>query len=225
MVPTVRRASLTAREATSVERCAWPAISPIEAASSSTEEAAAVTLPEATPTRSLGGAGLGGDGVGGAVELGGGDLQPLGGLAHARQRLVDRHLEAGDGGGDDLAAVLALAVGGGLALRQPLALEHGVAEHDDGARHGAELVLGLGGGDARGGVAGGEPRHRLRQAVERPRDAAPDQPAERQTDQHRAAADQGSMIQRVCDLRLARAPRWRRWCGPAPSRGSHAPAE
>jgi hypothetical protein len=29
MVPTVRRASLTAREATSVERWAWPAISPI----------------------------------------------------------------------------------------------------------------------------------------------------------------------------------------------------
>ena len=95
-----------------------------------------------------------------------------------RQRLVDRHLEAGDGGGDDLAAVLALAVGGGLALRQPFAFDHGVAEHDDGARHGAELVLGLGGGDVRGGVAGGEPRHRLRQAVERPRDAAADQPAE-----------------------------------------------
>ena len=51
MVPTVRRASLTAREATSVERWAWPAISPIEAASSSTEEAAEVTLPEAEPTR------------------------------------------------------------------------------------------------------------------------------------------------------------------------------
>ena len=100
-------------------------------------------------------------------------------------------LEAGDGGGDHLAAVLALAIGGGLALRQPLALDHGVAEHDDGARHGAELVLGVGGGDVGRGVAGGEPGHRLRQAVERPRDAAPDPPAEGEPDQHRRATDQG----------------------------------
>ena len=51
MVWTVRRASLTAREATSVDRVACSAISPIEAASSSTEPAAAATLPDATPTR------------------------------------------------------------------------------------------------------------------------------------------------------------------------------
>src|SRR5262245_1869891 len=145
----------------------------------------------------LGGAGFGGDGIGGAVELVGGALQPLSGVAHARQRLVDRRLEAGDGGGDHLAAVLAFAVGGGLALRQPLAFEHGVAEHDDGARHGAELVLGPGGGDVRGGVAGGEPRHRLRQAVERPRDAAPDQPAERQTNQNRPATNKDDGPARV----------------------------
>ena len=52
MVRTVRRASVTARPATSVERMACSAISAIEAASSSTELAAAVTLPDAMPTRS-----------------------------------------------------------------------------------------------------------------------------------------------------------------------------
>ena len=52
MVSTVRCASVTARLATSVEVAAWPAISPIEAASSSAELAAAATFIEAAPTRS-----------------------------------------------------------------------------------------------------------------------------------------------------------------------------
>ena len=52
MVSTVRCASMTARLATSVEVAAWPAISPIEAASSSAELAAEVTFIEAAPTRS-----------------------------------------------------------------------------------------------------------------------------------------------------------------------------
>ena len=51
MVVTVRCASDTARPATSVDLAACAAISPIEAASSSTELAAAVTLSEAAPTR------------------------------------------------------------------------------------------------------------------------------------------------------------------------------
>src|SRR4030081_1343291 len=85
MVWTVRRASLTARPATSVERVACSAISPIEAASSSRH-----------PAPLLGGAGLGGDLVGGAVELRGGDFQALGGLAHLGEHLVDRHLEPAD---------------------------------------------------------------------------------------------------------------------------------
>ena len=51
MVVTVRWASDTARPATSVDFAACEAISPIEAASSSTELAAAVTLSEAAATR------------------------------------------------------------------------------------------------------------------------------------------------------------------------------
>ena len=51
MVPTVRCASDTARDATSVDFTACAAISSIEAASSSTELAAAVTSPDAAPTR------------------------------------------------------------------------------------------------------------------------------------------------------------------------------
>ena len=51
MLFTVRWASLTAREATSVERVACSAISAMEVASSSTDPAAVVTLLEATVTR------------------------------------------------------------------------------------------------------------------------------------------------------------------------------
>ncbi len=51
MVPTVRCASDTARSATSVDFDAWAAISPIDAASSSTELAATATLSDAAVTR------------------------------------------------------------------------------------------------------------------------------------------------------------------------------
>ena len=118
MVWTVRCASLTARPATSVERVACSAISPIEAASSSTEPAAAVTLPEATPTRC--------SAVRASAETSSAALlswvevisRRLRGVAQLGQHLVDRCLEAGDGGGDGLAALLALALGGGLARGQ-----------------------------------------------------------------------------------------------------------
>ena len=189
-MPTVRWASRTARAATSVERCAWPRDLADRGGKFLDRGGGGGDVAGGYPDPLLGGAGLGGDGIGSAVQIGRGGLQPSGGLAHPGQRLVDRHLEAGDGGGNDFAAVLARTVGFGLVLRQPLALQHGVAEHEDGARHGAKLVLGMGGGDARGGVAGGQPRHRLRQPVQGPRDAAPDQPREPKPHQNRQTAHQ-----------------------------------
>src|SRR5450432_1472986 len=141
------------------------------------------------PDPLLGGARFGRNFVGGAVELRGGDLQALARIAHLGQHLVHRRLEPGDGGGDLLAASLALAVGGGLIGRQPLALQRGVAEHQNGARHGAQLSLGVRGRYADRGVPRRQPRHRIPQPVERARDAAADPPAKRQPDQRRHAAD------------------------------------
>src|SRR5262245_3969881 len=83
----------------------------------------------------LSGAGFGRDLVGGTMQLGGGHFQLPGGFTHLAEGLVDRHLEARDGGGDRIGALLALAIGCGLAGRKPLALDHGVTEDDDGARH------------------------------------------------------------------------------------------
>ena len=64
-----------------------------------------------------------------------------------------------------VAALLACAAGLGLRLRQPFALDHGVAEDDDGARHLADLVARLRRRNARRGVAVGEPLHHGGKAV------------------------------------------------------------
>src|SRR3954465_12605361 len=108
IVSTVRWASVTARLATSVEVAAWPAISPIEEASSSAELAAAATFMEAAPTRSPadadsadpapGGRGSGRHAVARGVQRARGGFEFLRRPAHLAERLVDRALEARDGG-------------------------------------------------------------------------------------------------------------------------------
>ena len=90
MVWAVRCASETARAATSVDFAAWPAISPIDAASSSTEPAAEVTFCEAALTRLFGGAQLRGHRVGRAVELGRGHFELMRRAAQVAERLLDR---------------------------------------------------------------------------------------------------------------------------------------
>ena len=90
MVSTVRCASVTARLATSVEVAAWPAISPIEAASSSAELAADATFIEAAPTRSS--AALDSADTASAAPLSASEAvsSRSRGAAHLAERLVDR---------------------------------------------------------------------------------------------------------------------------------------
>ena len=83
----------------------------------------------------------------------------IGRAAQARQRSFDRPLECRDRRGNRLTAQFLGLVGFGLGRRQFLALKHGVAEHDDGARHFADFVARMGCRDARRGVAGGQPFH------------------------------------------------------------------
>src|SRR6516164_9358855 len=186
MASTVRPASLTAREATCVERVACSAISAIEAASSSTEPAAAVTLPEATPTRC--------SALRASAETSSAAL--LSWVAVTSRRCAASRTLASAWSTEvskramvaAMSAPLAFAAGGGLARGEPLALEHGVAEHQDGARHRAKLVMHMRGRDAHRGVAGRELRHRLAEPVERPCDTATDPPAESKPHQHRHGA-------------------------------------
>ncbi len=186
---TVRCASETARPATSVDFAACEAISPIEAASSSTELAAAVTFSDAAATRLFGGVGFRRHRVGGLVEIGRAHFELHRRCPQLAQRAFDRMFELRDGRCDRVAALLARAARFGLRLRQPFALDHVVAEHDHGARHRADLVARVGRGNARAGVAVGEPLHDAGQAVERPRDAAADQPAEAEAERDHGDAD------------------------------------
>ena len=190
MVPTVRRASLTAREATSVERWAWPAISPIEAASSSTEEAAEVTLPEAVPTR-LSAVRASAETVSAA---------PLSSLEVVSSRSAASRTRDSAWSTDISKRVMVAAMTSPRFSRSRLAAAWLCASRSRSSMvsRNTMTVRAMAPSSSRALVAGmwaevspvGEPRHRLRQAVERPRDAASDQPAERQPDQHRAAADQ-----------------------------------
>ena len=174
------------------------AISPIEAASSSTELAAAVTLPEAALTR-LSAVRASAETVSAALlSLVDGVFELLGGAAQlARAPARTDVSNARDGGGDHLAALLARAAGGGLALRPAARARswcRGTRSRCAPWRRSRRVARVA--GNACGGVAGGEPRHRAGQAVERPRDAAADQPAEAEADQHRGAADRDDDVAR-----------------------------
>ena len=98
-------------------------------------------------------------------------------------------LELRNGRRDRVAALFARAARFGLRLRQALALDHGVAEHDHGARHCSDLVARMRGRYAGGGVAVGKPFHDRGKAIERPRDAAADQPAESKAECDHGDAD------------------------------------
>ena len=87
-------------------------------------------------------------------------------------------------------------------------LDHGVAEHDHRARHLADLVARVGGGNAGAGVAVGELLHHAGQAVERARDAASDQPAEAKAERDHGDADRDNSGARA---RLRRAQPRRRF--------------
>ncbi len=67
----------------------------------------------------------------------------------------------------DFAALLARGIGFGLHAGEPLALDHVVAEHDDRARHGADLVARRVAGMRAERVAVGEPLHDAGEALER----------------------------------------------------------
>ena len=107
---------------------------------------------------------------------------------------------------DHVAALLARAARLGLRLRQAFALDHVVAEYNDGARHLADFVARVRRRYTRGGIAIGKPFHDRGKAVQRPRDAAADQPAETKAERdhgnsHHDNAGAGS------GLRFVQAPR------------------
>ena len=189
MVVTVRWASDTARPATSVDFAACEAISPIEAASSSTEPAAVVTLSEAAATR-CSAVRASADMVSAAllrsVELISSFMDAPRSLLSAlsTECLNCAMVSAIVSLRCACARLASVCVGGEL-----FALDHGVAEHDHGARHLADLVARVGGGNAGAGVAVGELLHHAGQAVERARDAAPDQPAETKAERDHGDAD------------------------------------
>ena len=196
MVATVRCASETARAATSVDFVAWPAISPIEAASSSTELAAAVTFSEAAPTRSSAVRDFGGHRIGRAVELGR--------RRSPADRAAPRTLPSAcstelskrrDGRARSFrCAARARALVLVLVRGQPLALDHVVAEHDHGPRHGADLVLAAGSPECRAEVSPSASRFI---AAARPLSGRvmlrPISQLKPQTDQHRRDADPAMM--------------------------------
>src|SRR5512139_1421438 len=152
MVATVRCASDTARPATSVDLAAWLAISPIEAASSSTELAAVVTLPEAAVTRCS--AVWASDDTVSAVLLRSDELISS---FIAAARSLARPLSTVCLNCTivcEIVALLAHAASFRLAGGELFALDHGIAEYDHRARHVADLVARLRGRNERAGVAG-----------------------------------------------------------------------
>ena len=177
MVLTVRFDSATARRATSVDFVACAAISLIETASSSIEPATVVTLTDAAPTEFS--AARASDDAASAASLSPPDA-PSRRPAASRNRSSACSTEARNCriiAAIGLAAPLARRIGLALHAGQPFAFDHIVAEHHDRARHVADLVVGMGRGRARRGVAVGEPLHRRGQFLERQRDRAADAPA------------------------------------------------
>ena len=77
---------------------------------------------------------------------------------------------------DGFGAALALADRLLLRHRKLFPFDRIVAEHEHGAGHLADLVLGVGRGNVHAAVPGGELLHRACQVSKRPCDAAPDQP-------------------------------------------------
>ena len=190
---------------------AWPAISPIEAASSSTELAAAVTLLGRGADALLGGARLGRHRVGRAVELGRGDFEPLGRAAHLAERLSTDISNAAIVAAIALAALLALArwlrpASAASRSRSIMLSRNTITVRAMAPISSSAWVAGM-----RAEVSPAASRFiDAGQAVERPRDAAADQPAEAEADQHRRDADadndgRGSGVARPSSAAAARA--------------------
>ena len=192
MVWAVRRASATARPATSVDFAAWPAISPIEAASSSTELAAAVTFCEAALTRLSAVRDFRGHRVGGAVELGRGHFEPLRRAAQLAERLLDRMLRNARDRARRRSRCAAPSRAPDFGLRPTVSRSRSImlSRNTITVRAMAPISSDVAcRGNLRRRVAVGQPLHHVGQAVERARDAAADQPAEAQADQHGGEAD------------------------------------
>ena len=194
MVVTVRCASDTARPATSVDFAACEAISPIEAASSSTELAAAVTFSDAAATRLL--AVSASDDTVSAALLRSAEL--ISSFIDAARSLPSA-LSTECLNCEMVDAIMSLRcsrarLASALCLRQAFALDHVVAEHDHRARHLTDFVARVRRRYARAGVAVGETRHDAGQSVERPRDAAADQPAEAETERDHGDPDRDDAV-------------------------------
>src|ERR1039458_759063 len=189
MVVTVRWASDTARPATSVDFAACEAISPIEAANSSTEPAAVVTLSDAAATR-CSAVRASADMVSAALLR---SLELISSFLDAPRSLLSalstECLNCRDGERNRFVALGLRAARIGLDGGEPFPLDHVVAEHDHRACHLANLIACVSGGNAGAGVAGGELLHHAGQAMKRLRDAASDQPAETKAERDHGDAD------------------------------------
>src|SRR5699024_10463114 len=118
---------------------------------------------------------LPGDVTGRSLKLSGSGREVTRGPPDLGEDLLDGCVEGADRLSDSSGA-LGLEARHPLPLaRQPLALAGIVAEDQNGARHGADLVGRPGRWDLGGRVAFGKPLHRLLETAERQRDRAPDE--------------------------------------------------
>ncbi len=137
----------------------------------------------------LGGARIGRHGIGGLVEIARAHFELHGRPAQLAQRAFDRMLKLRDGERNRVVALRLRAARIGLDGGELFPLDHVVAEHDHRARHLANLIACVSGGNAGAGVAGGELLHHAGQAMKRLRDAASDQPAETKAERDHGDAD------------------------------------
>src|SRR5262245_34553390 len=194
IVVTVRCASETARPATSVDFAACEAISPIEAASSSTELAAAVTFSEAAVTRLV------------AVSA---SEDTVSAALLRSDELISSFIDAPR----SLPSALSTEclnceiVDPMTSLRcsraRPASLcicarcSRSIMLSRNTMTVRAIFVACAGRGDARRGIAVCETRHDPRESVQWPRDAAPDKPAEAESQCHHADADNDNAVARA----------------------------
>jgi hypothetical protein len=95
----------------------------VQAASSSTEFGAAVRFPDAIPTRTSAVRASAAAQSAAPLSCVRGDFEPPGRLAYLGE--IDPHFETRNGGRDDFAALLALAIGVGAALHEGHSPRHG----------------------------------------------------------------------------------------------------